>query len=188
MEDNRNLLRITNANIRNKLLKQGKLNIVAALTSLPETNHVKESFTIDIPVCSEALMTFVVNGLFTDKRKMVFSFCRNFTIIPHGTGWVIINDLWTIGNSTYEQRLRHPSCRGIDANMEPADQAMRPAPSAGTRDLSNDILIQRVATQTNMNLSFSRQLLEEAKYDINEAISMFNRLHAVGSIPPEAFT
>lgn len=164
------------------MLKQGKLNIVAALSSLPETSHVKESFTIDVPVCSPALLTFVANGLLTEtKRNLVLAFCRNLTIIPQGEGWVITNDIWMIGNSTYEQRLRYPSCRTLDANMSSQET------SRNNQSLANDIKVNRIMNRTKMNMSFSHQLLEEANFDLDAAIATFERLHAVGMIPPEAF-
>jgi len=184
MQDSRNLLRIRDPSVPIKQLKQGKLSIVASLNSLPETHHVTDSFVIDVPFFSNALVSIVVNGLVVEswkKVKNLRSFTRSFTIIPQGQGFVIINDMLILSHSTKEQKGKF-SAIVRSSNLLSANSST----SLNTQS-EKDQLILRLRQETGMNEAFTRQCLEEASYDYNKAISMFHQLNSVGAIPAEAF-
>lgn len=46
--DNRNLLKVHNTDIRQKLVKQGHLAVVSFLQEMPQTKHDMHSFTVDL--------------------------------------------------------------------------------------------------------------------------------------------
>lgn len=165
-----------------KLLRQGKINIIAAINSLPSTNHVRDAFNIDIPFFSNALVLIVVNGLVVEtwkKQRQLRTFTRSFSIVPQGQGFVIINDmlLWT--NSSYDQRNKFSA---IVKSMN------APNNESGTSTSNKDQLVVRLRQETGMNENFSRQCLEESNFDYNTAVAMFTQLNSSGMIPPEAFS
>lgn len=180
-QESRNLLRLREGPARTKLLKQGKVSVVAALSSLPATKHVLESFLVDVPFFSEHLVVLILNGVVVEtgnKTKQLRAFSRNLTIVPQGDGYVITNDLLLLTNSTYEQRSKYRSAFTDNEVMGDG----RKASSAGT-----EILVARMRQQTGMNDKFSLQCLSECQFDFLEAVKLFNTLNATGAIPADAF-
>ena len=157
---------------REKLLKQGRINIIAFLGSLPSTEHKSESFHIDVPFSTNALIIIVVNGVYIDKpkkgSKTTRSFCRSFTIIPQGDGFVITNDQLMVANSSYDQRQKFKS-------------------SQPSQSSENTNVVDTFALRTGMTPGFAQQCLEENNYDINEAYKVFEQLNSRGLIPSDAF-
>jgi nuclear RNA export factor len=185
LQESRNLSRVNSTGRRVKLLHQGKINIIAALNSLPVTSHVKDAFQIDVPFFSSALVLIVVNGLVVEtwkKVRQLRTFTRSFSIVPHGTGFVIINDmlLWT--NSSFEQR------KIFSAIVKTMNVSSDTSSEAGTSTANRDLLVQRLQQETKMNETFSRQCLEESNYDYSTAVTMFTQLNTSGMIPPDAFS
>lgn len=181
VQESRNLMRVREGPARTKLLKQGKISVVAALTALPDTQHIRESFMIDVPFFSEHIVVIVVNGVHMEcskRSKQMRAFCRNLTIIPQGEGYVIANDMLMLTNASFEQRGKHRS-----ALSEP-DPLREERPAAA---LISDVLITRMRQQTGMNEKFSLQCLTECGFDFEKAIQMFTALNSKGGVPPEAF-
>ena len=180
IKESRNLMRVNNTDTRIKHLKRGKVNIIAALNSLPQTKHATESFVIDVPFSTTALVNIVINGLVVEtwkKQKALRSFTRSLSIIPFGGGFVIINDLLLLTNSSYDQRNKFSSIVKLIKEE-----------SSGTSTANRDQLVAKLRQQTGMNESFSRQCLEESNYDYARAVDMFTQLNGNGMIPPEAFS
>lgn len=165
---------------REKLLKQGKINIIAFFNTLPQTEHNSKSFTMDVPFQSSALIVVVVNGICTDLPKraprQLRSFCRSFTIIPQGTGFVIINDQLMVSGATYQQKQKFASKNSFAS----------PATSRSSQD-GNQAMIDAFMQRTGMVPGFARQCLLEHGFDFNEALRVFEELNTRGAIPPEAF-
>lgn len=173
--ESRNLMRVTTSETRNKLLRQGKVAVVAAINSLPQTNHIKESFIVDVPFYSNALVKIVVTGLLVEvwkRQKQTRSFTRTFLIIPQENGYFIINDVFMIGNSTNSQRQKFPT----------SDIAIN---SPSTSEEENPTVL--IARLTGMSMKMSRQLLNESNQNVETALTMFKELNDRGAIPPEAF-
>ena len=182
IQESRNLMRVREGPARTKLLKQGKISVVAALTGFPDTQHIRESFLIDVPFFSEQIVVMVVNGLYVEsckQTKQMRSFCRNLTIIPQGDGYVIANDMLMVTNASYEQRGKYRSMFSESGSV----RKERPQPSA----LAAEVLITRMRQQTGMNETFSQQCLSECDFDFDKAVLMFNALNSKGGVPPEAF-
>lgn len=179
IQESRNLMRVREGPARTKLLKQGKINVVAALTGFPQTQHIRESFLIDVPFFSEHIIVIVVNGVYWEscknQAKSLRSFCRNLTIIPQGEGYVIANDMLMLTNASYEQRGKY---RAPDHMSEK---------KVHVSAMTSEVLITRMRQQTGMNEKFSHQCLSECDYDFDKALQMFNALNSKGGVPPEAF-
>ncbi|GLH15429.1 Nuclear RNA export factor 1 [Gryllus bimaculatus] len=105
MPDNRNLMRVRDANRRMKLLINGKENIISKLKELPLTKHDLASFTVDLPIFNPQLMFLNISGIFIERKLHLPTryFSRTFVIVPLGGGFVIINDLLNITNATEKQ-------------------------------------------------------------------------------------
>ena len=94
----RNLLRVVNPGKRLRLLRQGRDEIVSFLNELPKTKHDFNSFTLDVPLATEAVSSFTVTGVFVERtstKTIVNStrhFSRTFTLVSHGSGFVIVNE------------------------------------------------------------------------------------------------
>lgn len=184
LQESRNLLRIKDST-RNKLLKQGKINIVAALSNLPATQHIRDSFLIDVPIFSDQLFVLVVNGVVIEtwkRSKQVRSFCRSFTIVPQGGGFVITNDMLQMANSSYDQRTKYRSLTNTGGDEMPVELSA-PVPNP----MAMDVLVKRLQQSSGMNENFSRQCLAENSYVFEKALEMFNDLNSRGAIPAEAF-
>ena len=100
---NRNLMRFTDSNRRQKTMKLGKLQTVALLNDLPKTKHDMASFTVDLTICTSAFFDLTVNGIF---KEVVSDVCRYFSktmiIVPCGTGVCIVNEMLHVTNPSKE--------------------------------------------------------------------------------------
>ncbi|XP_054158102.1 nuclear RNA export factor 1-like [Oppia nitens] len=106
IQDSRNLMHVKDVSQRNKLLKTGKINIVSTLCEMPMTRHVPDSFTIDVAFATQTVMIVVVNGVYHElikRQQPLRAFCRTFYIVPHGSGFVIVNDMLLLTNATVQQ-------------------------------------------------------------------------------------
>jgi nuclear RNA export factor len=186
LNESRNLLRIPLTS-RAKLIKQGKMNVVAFLSELPQTAHQPDSFLVDVPFHSEALAIIVVNGVYHEvqsKQKLVRFFCRTFSLVPQGAGFVIINDQLLAGNATFEQVQKYKATGGGDDTSMVSAATTNP----GIRSaLGENQLIENLARETRMTAAFARKCLEENNYDFNKALECFYELNKRGIIPDEAW-
>lgn len=104
LPEDRNLLRITNYNKRQKLLKQGRLQILSCITQLPQTKHHLNTFTMDISIVTEQMMLIELTGLFNNTlNNQLCYFSRTFIIVPRGSGYCISNEQLYISLPTEEQ-------------------------------------------------------------------------------------
>ena len=185
LQESRNLLRVRDAGARTRLLKQGKISVVAALTELPSTQHLMDSFLVDVPFFSDQLIVLVLNGVLIENRstsKQFRAFCRHLTIVPQGDGYVVTNDMLLLANASYEQRLKYRS-------SVTDSEGMREEPATSTRPsaVALEVLTTRLRQQTGMNEKFSLQCLSESAFDFDKALQMFQLLNSQGRVPPDAF-
>lgn len=191
--ESRNLLRVPDSQRRSKLLRQGRLKVVAFLSGLPDTEHDLNSLTVDIIHLAPTFLIFSASGLFkethpTDTKKInTRSFSRLFVTVPQGAGIAITNEELVLTNATIDQRkkgFKTPKAPAADAG--PA-AAPAPAPASLTPEQKQQ-LVQQFVMQSGMNANWSTKCLEENAWDYTLGANMFSDLRAKGSIPPEAFT
>lgn len=112
----RNLMRVQDPARRNTLLKKGRLSIVSFLSELPPTTHDLASFTLDVPLASDKLMTFTVTGVFREEvaaaNRLAAAtadfdggdglrhFSRTFAVVPQGSGFCIVNEVMHVTAAT----------------------------------------------------------------------------------------
>ncbi|XP_067011761.2 nuclear RNA export factor 1 [Anabrus simplex] len=191
LPDSRNIMRIKDAQRRLKLLHQGKLTIVSALSQFPKTKHDLASFAVDLPIFNPQLMIVSLTGMFmeTDVPKTpVRSFSRVFVIVPWGTGFCITNDMLLITNPTDEQ-LKVAFKRPVAATPTTTPVSSPPAPVV-PQPVDNSVKEQMVlalAEQSNMNLLWSKKCLDDSQWDFQQALFVFTELFKQGKVPSEAF-
>ncbi|XP_023240608.1 nuclear RNA export factor 1-like [Centruroides sculpturatus] len=184
ISDSRNLMRVLDPNLRHKLLRQGKLSIVSALSEMPKTQHDPNSFTVDVSYVSQALMCFTVTGVFKEVNSKINNvplrtFSRTFVVIPQGQGFSIINEMLYITNATAGQNKAY--------KMVAPTPTPSPAPSNERTAEEQQQMVIEFSKQTGMNFDFSAKCLDENDWDFQKAATVFQTLNERGSIPVEAF-
>lgn len=107
-KQNRNLMRCKDEAKRFEQIIQGSLNIASGLGKLPNTEHVLESFCVDVIDHSENQILFNVTGVFYEikapcdanapLRKILRCFARTMVLVAPGTQ--ILQDNLIISNPT----------------------------------------------------------------------------------------
>lgn len=173
--ETRNLKSVTKSSKRMKLLKQGHRNVIDLLNGLPKSLHDKASFCLDIPYADDRLINFTVCGVFKERAVVntpLRHFNRSFVVVPHGSGFCIVNETLFVTNATHLQAKNA-------FNVEEATPKVAP-----------DCAVQMVASFsqiTNMRADWARKCLEETNWNLDGAVAVFQMAKAQGKIPPEAF-
>ena len=201
----RNLLRNQNPPIEtSETLHRGGKAVVEALKKLPSSYHLSETMMIDVPLYFAEFFIICVHGLYreTNKKQVnLRSFARTFIVVPHGQGYVIINDILVISTSTQEQTNKYRKSRNdksivevvsgesfnansfaslsLDKGMD--DRGMEETPViAATQDKAN--IIEQFCQMTKMNQKFSSQCLEENGFDLEKSFQVFYTLNTLSLI------
>lgn len=75
---------------REKIIYKGAMDIAVALSNLPVSTHIKESFTLDINLITNTVISFTLQGILRDGRDAFKAdgdckfFVRNFVAISAG--------------------------------------------------------------------------------------------------------
>ena len=200
ISNSRNLLKVKDRGLRIKLLHQGGVSVVAALNEMPRTKHIASSLVVDVPFYDNNFYSIVVSGVykeFTKKQAYTRAFSRNFLIVPHNQGFVIINDILLLTNATVEQIQKFGRSIENSTILEKIKEEIFSVPDFSNLSLTEESLMmnnmdrESIITQfcnaTRMNRAFSAQCLEENGYDVNKALNVFNQLNQNSAIPSEAF-
>nr|CAD7423253.1 unnamed protein product [Timema monikensis] len=191
ISESRNLVRINDFTRRQKLLHVGKQNIISCLSQFPKTQHDPMSFQVDLVLFTPQLIMLCVTGLFREpeqKTPPIRSFMRTFVIVPVGSGFCIINEELFITCATTEQ-LESAFNTPLPAQTAPTPVSPPSQPQGGPvlDDATKQQMVEVLAQQTGMNLSWSKKCLDETNWDFQKAVFVFSELHKQGTVPPEAF-
>ncbi|KAL5964507.1 Nuclear RNA export factor 1 [Taenia solium] len=201
-KQNRNLLRCKDGNKRHEFICQGPLNIASALGKLPATEHILESFCVDVINYSEQQIIFNVTGVFYENktpsganaplRKVLRCFARSMILIAPGTQ--ILQDSLIVSNPTdplIQRYIRDVKKRakaeaeakaGAQSTVVPQAPVVSAAPG-----IDEEAAVLEFRRQTGMNLAYCRQCLQEFGWQFETALASFRAMHASGSIPQVAF-
>jgi nuclear RNA export factor len=184
--DNRNVLKVSDSDRRQKLLKQGQLAVVSFLQDMPLTKHDIHSFTVDLSVYTPQMLCLTVTGMFKElktghKVPPVRAFFRTLVIVPAGSGFCIANETLHITNATDEQAKNF--FKTVISTPVSPPVAPRAVPDAATTQQ----MVAAMSEQSGMNLDWSKKCLEETQWDFTRALSAFADAQKRGLIPPEAF-
>ena len=193
IRSSRNLLKAKDRNLRAQLIKHKKLSVVAALTELPKTKHILESFLLDVPMLTSSALSFILHGLFySNGEENVLAFTRNFMAVPGSStgGFLIINDQLQIRNLTDKQLKMLKSIPNKISSVPSKTSSVQGettlSPGANCSP-EQQVLLQRFSTESKMNLKWSFNALNSNNWDFEQAALKFRELKNLGKIPREAF-
>ncbi|KAG8201018.1 hypothetical protein JTE90_002696 [Oedothorax gibbosus] len=184
--DSRNLLVVEHPAERFKLLREGKLPIVALLSQLPQTMHDPSSFSIDIFHISPTLMSFSVIGVFKEvgadiNNATEKTFSRTFVVAAHGSGFVITNETMFIAHASQDQQSKAFKVPAPTPSPSPAP------PNEEKSPIEKQMMVAELVKQSGMNPEFSAKCLEENDFDYQRAVAVFLKFKSEGKLPAEAF-
>uniref|UniRef100_A0A182VYC2 NTF2 domain-containing protein n=1 Tax=Anopheles minimus TaxID=112268 RepID=A0A182VYC2_9DIPT len=193
----RNIKHKTELDTRCRLLKQGRLQVVSYLSSLPLTKHDLPTFAVDLTLFTPHMLHLTVNGTFKERKgnadtDFIRSFQRTFVIVPANGGFCIRNDMMHINVAT---RLQEEKCFKPANSVALTQQPPAPAPAANAiaaapmmpDDNTKLQMIQALSAQTKMTTEWSKLCLQENNWDYQRAEFSFTELHKQNRIPPGAF-
>lgn len=112
LSSSRNLLKHKSPGQRLRRLVQGRSEVAKFLCfELPKTRHDLDSFTLDVPLATPAMVCLTLTGVFVERTSLaadpspagVRHFARTFNLIPAGSGVVIVNETLHITIATKYQ-------------------------------------------------------------------------------------
>ncbi|XP_051505147.1 nuclear RNA export factor 1-like [Myxocyprinus asiaticus] len=180
--NSRNISKVRDFSKWTRMLKRSRVNVVACLNNLPQTQHDIASFTVDVNTYTKTLLMFTVSGAFKEVdgtwRESVKAFSRVFITVPaQNSGLCIVNDELFVRNATQGEIHR--------AFAVPA-----PTPSSSsvpTLNASQQEMISAFASNSQMNLEWSQKCLQDNGWNFNRAAQVFMALKVQGMIPEAAF-
>uniref|UniRef100_A0A0K0G0N4 Nuclear RNA export factor 2 (inferred by orthology to a D. melanogaster protein) n=1 Tax=Strongyloides venezuelensis TaxID=75913 RepID=A0A0K0G0N4_STRVS len=200
---------------RTRTYGKGNLEVLAMLCRLPPTEHIRESFVMDVSMTTDTIVTFTLQGMFNDGEQYFSSsrsisslkyFTRSFVCLPRGgTALSIISDILTVHPIDSESASKYESYCVRLKNEQPAFDT-----SAAVNDLTANLgntstnnpttttpvvntcdpeireaMVKSFMEQSGMNEVWSRRCLEESDWNYSLAGDRF--LSLKNDIPAEAF-
>jgi len=215
-EHSRNLLRVRDKDRRNRFLYRGKLQVVSALDRLPASLHLMETIRVDVASSTPAGMLLFMTGVFIERDaepaadtnrvdKTVRCFSRSLVLVPPLE--IQLDDLyvtnasnevikhWIHGNGSGSasaapattQVVAAPATAAAATPLLSLPGAAMAAPAVLPSEAVQTQLVSEFAVRSGMNANFSRQCLEEFRWDFEVAASHFLVLKERGAVPPEAY-
>ncbi|KAJ8973114.1 hypothetical protein NQ317_014453 [Molorchus minor] len=183
----RNLLRLADFSRSCKSLYRGSYSIIQLFTKvLPATEHDPFSFNVDLIYYATKCAVIVVNGVFREmpqtllEPEKLYGFTRTFVLeISSQNGECnIINEQLHVYNALTHQTISSfKFSRPIETNALPETPNQK----------EQQQLADTLKIITNLNTEWSKKCLEECKYNLNKALTLFVDLYKLDRIPPEAF-
>lgn len=177
---NRNLLKFVDYAKCNEFLFCGPEKIISALQRQPPTTHNFKTFHIDLLHEEDNYIAISVQGLFSYRVLLCPSmlFNRTFIIIKkEDNEYCIVNDQYYVDGT--------PASAFNEAKFE-----QKPAPKFTPTVLSvseKEQLLRFLRELTTMNIRYCYKYLQDAGWDIRNAITTFMKNYAVNDVSPEAF-
>uniref|UniRef100_A0A183T7K5 Nuclear RNA export factor 1 n=2 Tax=Schistocephalus solidus TaxID=70667 RepID=A0A183T7K5_SCHSO len=201
-KNNRNILRCRDEGRRRELVSVGTVSICSALERFPVTEHLLESFSVDVIFHSTSQMLFNVTGVFYEVkqpvnanagvRKVLRCFARTMVLVAPG-GHILQDDL-IISNppdSLVQRYIRDVkkqallTAASVPPPSAPSDSFIGTSSNANLAD--RDAMLAEFRRQTGMNVTYARQCLEEFSWNFETALSSFQVAHSANKIPASAF-
>uniref|UniRef100_A0AAY4D136 Nuclear RNA export factor 1 n=1 Tax=Denticeps clupeoides TaxID=299321 RepID=A0AAY4D136_9TELE len=169
-KDCRNLKKIKDSTLRFRLLRHTRLNVAAFLNELPKTQHDTSSFTVDVNMYTNMLLSFTISGVFREvdckSRDPVRAFSRIFIAVPAGnSGLSVVNDQLFVRNATTEE-------------IRQAFAAPAPTPSSSpvpTLSAAQQEMLSAFALKSGMNMEWAQKCLQCSDWDFNKAAQTFEQ-------------
>lgn len=163
-------------------LYYGEEAILEVLAKFPETQHFKEWFSYDLMHDDGDCLTISVNGIFRDKFNEKFVFNRTFVLVAGNENEYKITNDQNLIYCTLPEKLK------FSENFEPKKYVNEM--NIDLNCLSNmekENLVQKFKKTTTVNEKYSKRFLDEADWDLRNAIVDFMHQYKVSCIPDRAF-
>uniref|UniRef100_A0A915DW90 Nuclear RNA export factor 1 n=1 Tax=Ditylenchus dipsaci TaxID=166011 RepID=A0A915DW90_9BILA len=142
------------SNYRDKIVFKGSMDVAVALSKLPLTSHVKDSFVIDFNLVTSNLVVFTFQGILRDGEDAFKSngdckfFMRNFVVIPKADNTMaILSDMLSLSPISTERLTRYNELLKKASESQSQPQAI-PSTSIAYPASSNGNL--QMASQGNL--------------------------------------
>ena len=166
---------------RDRLLLQRRTQIVGFLEGLPKTQHDITSFTLDVIVATEVMVSFTVTGTFRERTEKapIKHFSRMFVAMRQGDGLSIVNDSLFLTHATNEQSKVHTLKIAFSPYLEQF--------TTFVFHFQKTKCLFAMADKSKMNLEWSKQCLDDQNWDLEKALQAFKSAKLEGKIPKEAY-
>ncbi|ODV90761.1 hypothetical protein CANCADRAFT_26747 [Tortispora caseinolytica NRRL Y-17796] len=185
----RNLMYISNPRRREDLLQKGAQNIIKAFGKLPGTKHsisdpskvAVDAYKVSgIRQPGDQCINLTLHGEFNEpSSKGSRSFDRVFVLAPGGVaGMIIVTDMLTVRPRT------HPGVYEIAPNETSNGSINNANETLSEQQLQ---LVTKLSELSGLTPEYSRLCLEQANFDLEQGMTLFQQAQSSGSLPPEAF-
>ncbi|XP_011701338.1 PREDICTED: nuclear RNA export factor 2-like isoform X1 [Wasmannia auropunctata] len=176
---NRNLLKFVDYAKCQESLFWGPEKIITALRRQPPTAHNFKTFHVDLLSEEDNYVVISVQGLFSYRLPascppMLFN--RTFIIIrKEDNEYCIVNDQYYIDGT--------PAVAASEVKIDP-----RPVPKFTVLSVTEkEQLLRFLRELTTMNIRYCYKYLQDADWNIRNAITTFMKNYSVNDVCPEAF-
>lgn len=202
----RNLLKVNSPNAQLTRLCVGPEAIAKTFQRLPRTNHEfsgPEKFAVDVwnvkdirALGDQGIMIFV-HGEFREPDNALRSFDRNFILLPGPyNNMIVTSDILTIrpysGVDGWKE-LPLDTASSVSNTPVPAVPGMSSISSATDLNLldalppQQKLVVRTLMEKTRLNTQFALMCAEQAQFDLQNALQLFEQSKLQNTIPPNAF-
>ncbi|KAL3317457.1 Nuclear RNA export factor [Cichlidogyrus casuarinus] len=194
-ENSRNIMRCKDDDRREKLLNKGPVAICHFLGLLPKTEHLLDTFSVDVSIHTPSLVVLTVTGLLYElttlpnskKRKTLRCFARTL-FITSAEGKILQDDLnFMQPNDSHCKEFIASFKATSSSSSVTGSIAVKPKLESVVQNDKETVLREFMA-QTGMNSGYAQQCLEEYAWDAVRAWTAFKATKDAGKIPQIAFT
>lgn len=210
----RNLYKITSTQARISRLSLGPQAIGTTFQKLPPTKHdlkAPERFSVDVwsisgvRVPGDQGMMISIHGEYFEQDNTLHSFDRSLVVLPGPSGNMIVtSDMLTVrpysGYDGWGEAVIKPFKSSHTIPTGPAaTQPSQPQNAAGStrtivdveaiKDLtpSQQLVVRTLQEKTRLTTAYARMCAEQAQYNLQNALALFEQSQANNLIPPEGF-
>uniref|UniRef100_A0A1I7UVY2 Nuclear RNA export factor 1 n=1 Tax=Caenorhabditis tropicalis TaxID=1561998 RepID=A0A1I7UVY2_9PELO len=188
---------------RNRVARQarGAMDIAVALSKLPTTLHMKDTFIVDVFLFTNDLVGFTVQGLFIDgdlsKEPSPSFFSRSFLVSPRENDSVaVLSDQLFITTASvvrlekfkklYDQSVVNGAAVEQVSSVQIAQIGVNGMGFDGAPPLEmRNEMIQAMCKFSGMTVAYSEKCLADCAWNFDFACTKFTEIRAM--IPAEAF-
>ncbi|XP_063245027.1 nuclear RNA export factor 1-like [Bacillus rossius redtenbacheri] len=188
MISSRNLLKLSDYSKAYSSIEYGEDNILAMIQRLPPSDHDPYSFTVDTAYVKDNMLTIYVCGVFrepaTTMEPLIRSFSRTFVLLEvKPNEFQVVNEMLHVVNATTAQVMESFKYKRPPIVV----QSIARNAAQNLTEVDKSQLVGILSDVTEMNRQWSRKCLEEAYWDIKDALISFTELYKRGRVPAEAF-
>ncbi|XP_051163431.1 nuclear RNA export factor 1-like [Leptopilina boulardi] len=180
IDDNRNLLKLSNIDACRKRLIQGHDYIIDTISSYPPSQHLRKTFSIDLMYEDSNFFIICVEGLFKNV-DLLHGFNRTFTIVPGDE-----NEYNILNDQLHIYYLQPGSVLPNYGQFNEVEEIFD-IQTTCLSEKEKEELIDMFCDVTTMNVKYCQRHLEDIGWDIRKAIQDFIYLYKNGCVPKEAF-